>query len=88
MDKSPPESLSHQIRMAALLGQGSKGSVRVGRIEDMDVAVKLVEEVDDPNSSCQRLQHELNVYQHLLHPLQGISVPRLMASGTIPEALW
>jgi len=83
MNKSPPESLPHQLRMGALLGQGSTGSVRVGRIEDVDVAVKLLEEADDPDSACQRLQHELNLYQRLLHPLQGISVPKLMASGTI-----
>jgi len=83
MNKTPPESMQRQLRMGALLGQGSTGSVRIGRIEDADVTVKLLEEADDPDSACQRLQHELNLYQRLLHPLQGNSVPRLMASGTI-----
>ena len=83
MNKTPPESMQHQLRMGALLGQGSTGSVRVGRIEDVDVAVKLLEEADDPDSTCQRLHHELNLYQRPLHSLQGISVPRLMACGTI-----
>ena len=83
MDKTPPESMPHQIRMGALLGQGSTDSVRVGRIESMDVAVKLLEEANDPDRACQKLQHELNLYQRPLHSLQGVSVPRLMASGTI-----
>ncbi len=83
MNKTLPESMQHQLRMGALPGQGSTGSVRVGRIEGVDVAVKLLEEADDPDSACQRLQHELNLYQRPLHSLQGISVPRLMASGTI-----
>ena len=77
------ESVQHQLRMGAMLGQGSTGSVRVGRMEGVDVAVKLVEEADDPDSACQRLQHELSLYQRPLHSLQGLSVPRLMASGTI-----
>ncbi len=47
-----------------------------------DVAVKLLEEADDPDRACQKLQHELELYQCPLHPLQGVSVPRLMASGT------
>ncbi|DBA92108.1 TPA: hypothetical protein ACH3X1_015834 [Trebouxia sp. C0004] len=32
MDKSPPKSSPYQLGMGALLGQGSTGSVRVGRI--------------------------------------------------------
>lgn len=68
--------------MGPLLGQGSTGSVRIGRIENVYVAVKLSEEADDPDSAVQRLQHELDLYQHLLLLLQGKSVPRLVASGT------
>jgi len=83
MNKTSPESAQHQLRMGALLGQGSTGSVRAGRMEGVDVAVKLVEEADDPDSACQRLQQELNLYQRPLYSLQGLSVPRLMASGTI-----
>ena len=44
MNKIPPESMQHQLRMGALLGKGSTGSVRIGRIEDVDFAVKLLEE--------------------------------------------
>jgi len=69
--------------MGTLLGKGSTGSVRIGRVEDVDVAVKLLEEADDPDRACQKLQHELNLYQGPLHLLQGVSVPRLMASGTM-----
>jgi len=42
-----------------------------------------LEEANDPDRACQKLQHELNQYQRPLHSLQGVSVPRLMASGTI-----
>ena len=51
----------------------------------MDVAVKLLEEADDPDSAVQRLQHELDLYQRLLLLLQSKSVPRLVASGTVAE---
>ncbi len=83
MNKIPPESMQHQLRMGALLGKGSTGSVRIKRIEDVAVAVKLLEEAEDPDRACQKLQDELNLYQRPLHSLQGISVPRLMASGTV-----
>jgi hypothetical protein len=83
MNKFPPESMQHQLRMGALLGKGSTGSVRIGRIEDVDVAVKLLEEAENPDRACQKLQDELNLYQRPLHSLQGVSVPRLMASGTV-----
>jgi len=83
LNTTPPESMQHQLRMGTLLGKGSTGSVRIGRVEDVDVAVKLMEEADDPDRACQKLQHELNLYQGPLHLLQGVSVPRLMASGTM-----
>ena len=83
VDESAPDSVPLQLRMGPLLGQGSTDSVRFGRIGDEDVAVKLVEEADDQDSAVQRLQHELDLYQDLLLPLQGNSVPRLMASGTV-----
>ena len=81
--ESSPESLPQQLRMGPLLGRGSTGSVRLGRTGNVDLAVKLFEEGVDASSACQRLQHELDLYQGLLHPLQGTSVPRLMASGTV-----
>ena len=60
MNKSPPESLPHQPRMGPPPGQGSTGSVRVGCIENVDAAVKLLEDADDPDSAVQRLQYELD----------------------------
>ena len=56
--------------------------MREGRIQNVDLAVKLFKEVDDPNDACQKLQQELDLYQHIMHPLVlpvGITVPRLMA---------
>lgn len=82
-DESSPESLPHQLRMGPLLGRGSTGSVRLGRTGNVDLAVKLFEEGADASSACQRLQHELGLYQGRLHPLQGVSVPKLVASGTV-----
>ena len=64
MNKSLPESLPHQLRMGPLLGQGSTGSVRVGRIENVDVAVKLLEKADDLDRAVHQVQPELDLYQH------------------------
>ena len=80
IQESSPESLPQQLRMGPLLGQGSTGSVRLSCTGNVDLAVKLFEEGVDASSACQRLQHELDLYQGLLHPLQGISVPRQMAT--------
>ena len=81
--ESSPEALPHHLRLGHLLGQGSTGSVRLGRTGNVNLAVELIEEGSDVSSACDRLQSELDLYQSLLHPLQGISVPRLMVSGTI-----
>ncbi|KAL3153075.1 hypothetical protein ABBQ38_012095 [Trebouxia sp. C0009 RCD-2024] len=85
IEGSLPESSPHELRMGPLLGRGSTGSVRLGRTGNVDLAIKLFEGGVDASSACQRLQHELDLYQGLLHPLQGISVPRLMASGTFED---